>query len=113
MSDNRPNPLQEIASKVGVAWSVASGVISALVAFGVLSAATANTVTAAGDALPGTIVALGTVIAGIAPIIGGIVAAFRTVAHGRDHVTPISDPRGIDPVSGKLVRLVPATPPAV
>lgn len=111
MNDERPNPLSEIASKVGVAWSVVSGVVSALVAFGVLTTATAHAITAAGDALPSTIVALGTVIAGVFPIIGGVLAAFRTVAAGRQHVTPVSSPR--DANGNVLVPVGRATGPVV
>lgn len=95
-SDTGRNPLREVAGKVGVAWSVVSGLVSALAMFGVLSVATAHAITAAGDALPSTIVALGTVIAGITPIVGGIVAAYRTAVHGENHVTPVSDPRSAD-----------------
>jgi hypothetical protein len=106
-SSDRPLPLREVASKVGVAWAVVSGVISALVAFGVLTSATGHAIQAAGDALPSTIVALGTVIAGIAPIVAGIAAAFHTAKAGADHVTPISSPMGADPATGRLVPLVP------
>lgn len=94
--DNRPNPLGAVASKVGGAWAAISGVVSALVAFGVLSGVQADAVTAAGEAAPGTITALGTVIAGVLPIISGVVAAFRTASAGKEVVTPMSDPRADD-----------------
>lgn len=91
--NDRPNPLAEVASKVGVAWSAAGGLISALVTFGVLTAAQGDAVTAAGAAAEGTVTALGTVIAGVLPLIAGIVSAFRTAAAGKDKVTPVDDPR--------------------
>lgn len=90
---NRPNPLAEVASKVGVAWSAAGGVLSALVAFGALSAAQGDAITAAGAAAEGTVTALGTVIAGVLPLVTGIVSAFRTTSAGKEHVTPVADPR--------------------
>lgn len=93
---DRPNPLAQIASKVGVAWSAASGLVSALITFGVLTVAQGDAVTAAGDAAPGTITALGTIVAGLLPIISGVVAAFRTAAAGRDVVTPVESPRDND-----------------
>lgn len=93
MTDNRPNPLGEAASKVGTAWSAAAGLVSALVTFGALTAAQGAAITAAGDAAPATIVALGTVIAGVTPLISGVIASFRTASAGREHVTPVADPR--------------------
>lgn len=93
MADNRPNPLGEVASKVGVAWSAAGGLISALVTFGALTAAQGDAVTAAGMAAEGTVTALGTVLAGVLPLIAGVVSAFRTSAAAKDHVTPVRDPR--------------------
>jgi hypothetical protein len=110
MSD-RPNPLGTAASKVGTAWSAAAGVVGALVAFGVLSSAQADALNAAGSAAPDALVALGTLIAGVVPLVSGVVASFRTAAAARDHVTPVADPRAVDPVSGDLVPLVPTTAP--
>lgn len=89
----RPNPLGQAASKIGVAWAAASGVVGALVTFGVLTAAQGDAVTAAGQAAESTTTALGTVIGGVIPLIGAIVTAFRTTAGAKDQVTPIADPR--------------------
>lgn len=89
---DRPTPLKEVASKVGTVWALVSGVVSALVTFGVLTAVQAGAITAAGDALPSTITAIGTIIAGLAPLISGVVAAFRTASVGADYVTPVSSP---------------------
>lgn len=96
VSSNRPNPLGEAASKVGVAWSAASGVIGALVTFGVLTAVQGDAITAAGQAAEGTVTATGTVLAGVLPLIAGVVSAFRTTAAARPHVTPMEDPRTND-----------------
>ena len=90
---DRPNPLKEAASKVGTAWSAAAGVVSALVAFGALNVAQGDAITAAGQAAEGTVTAVGTVLAGVLPLIAGIVSSFRTASAARDHVTPVSDPR--------------------
>lgn len=93
MNDTRPNPLAEAASKVGTAWSAAAGVVSALVAFGALTVAQGSAITAAGDAAPGVVVALGTVLAAVTPLISGVIASFRTASAAREHVTPVADPR--------------------
>ncbi len=95
-SVSRPNPLGEAASKVGVAWSAAAGVVSALVTFGALTAAQGDAVAAVGAAAPETITAIGTVIAGVLPLISGVVASFRTASAGRESVTPVADPRAAD-----------------
>ena len=92
MADERPNPLGNAASHAGTAWSGVAGLIGALVTFGTLTSAQGDAINAAGAALSPTIIALGTVLAGVIPLIGGIVASFRTAAAARDHVTPVSDP---------------------
>jgi len=107
-SSERPNPLADAASKVGVAVAAASGVVSALVAFGLLTSIQGEAVQTFGNAAPDTITALGTVIAGIFPLISAVIASFRTAAAARDHVTPSLDPRGLD-AAGNLVPLVPVT----
>ena len=90
---DRPNPLGAAASKVGTAWAAASGLISALVAYGLLTAAQGDAITMAGETAPGVITALGTIVAGVLPIIAGIVASFRTASAAREQVTPVADPR--------------------
>lgn len=92
----RPNPLREVASKVGTAWSAVSAVIGAAVSFGLLTAAQAEALADTGEALPGVIMALGTIAGAVIPLLGGIVASFQTVKVGKDHVTPVSSPRDND-----------------
>lgn len=107
MSDDRPNPLSEAASKVGVAWSAAGGIVSALVSFGLLTSVQGDAVTAAGAAAEGTVTAVGTVLAGVLPLIAGVVASFRTASAGREHVTPVASPRdheGRPLVAAPLIR---------
>lgn len=104
MSD-RPNPLGKVASTVGVAWSALAGLVGALVMFGVLTTAQANAIQTIGSVAPDTITAIGTAIGGIMAMLSGVVAAFRTVAHGKDDVTPVVDPRDY---AGN--RLIPAGP---
>lgn len=93
MSDNRPNPLQEVASKVGAAWAAVSAVVGALVTFGVFTVAQGEVINATGTAIPQAIEAVGVVVGGLIPLIGSIVAAFHTAFAGKDHVTPVSSPR--------------------
>lgn len=107
---DRPNPLKDAASKVGTAWSAASGVVSALVAYGVLNVAQGDAVTAAGESAQSTVTALGTVLAGVLPLITGLITAFRTSAAAKDHVTPVSDPRDN---AGQPLTPGPAAAPAV
>lgn len=92
----RPNPLREVANKVGTAWSAVSAVIGAAVSFGLLTAAQAEALADTGEALPGVIMALGTIAGAVIPLLGGIVASFQTVKVGKDHVTPVSSPRDND-----------------
>jgi len=109
---DRPNPLNEVASKVGAAWSAIAGLVGALVAFGVLTAAQGQAITAVGEVAPTVVTALGTLVAGLMPLIGGLVASFRTVKVGREYVTPISDPATVvtDSMGNKrLVALVSAS----
>lgn len=93
MNDTRPNPLAEAASKVGTAWSAASGVVGALVAFGALTAAQGSAINAAGAEISPTVTAVGVIVAGLAPLVSGVVASFRTASAAREHVTPVVDPR--------------------
>jgi hypothetical protein len=111
MADSRPNPLGAAASKVGTAWAGIAGLVSALVAFGVLTAAQGSAITVAGETAPGTVTALGTLIAGIMPVIGAVIASFRTIDAAKDHVTPVSDPRAMvtNPSTG-VTELVPLVP---
>lgn len=93
MSDDRPNPLGEAASKAGAIWATVSGLVGALVTFGVLSSTQASAITDAGDALSPAMLSLGTVVGGLVPLIAGLVSAFRTAATARDHVTPVASPK--------------------
>jgi hypothetical protein len=90
---DRPNPLGAVAQKVGVAWSAAAAVLGAAVSFGVLSAAQAEALNAVGMALPGAIVALGTIAGAVIPLLGGVAAAFGVAKVGKHEVTPVADPR--------------------
>ena len=96
MADERPNPLKEVASKVGLAWAAVSGIVGALITYGVFTAAQGEAIANTGAALPGAIEAIGVVVGGLIPLIGAITAAFRTAAAGADHVTPVSSPRDND-----------------
>jgi hypothetical protein len=106
---DRPNPLKNAASKVGTAWAAASGVVSALVTFGVLSAAQGEAITLAGAEAQNTVTADGTVVAGVLPLITGVVASFRTVAAAKDDVTPVASPR--DNLGNVLTPDVPVAGP--
>lgn len=106
MTGSRPNPLGEAASKVGAAWAAVSGVVGLLVGYGVLTITQATMVNDVGQNIAPAITGVGAAIAGIMPLVSGLVAAFRTASAGREHVTPMADPRAHDGT-----RLVPETPP--
>lgn len=106
-SVDRPNPLKEAASKVGTAWSAVSGVIGALVTFGLLTSAQGEAITLAGAEAQNTVTAVGTVLGGVLPLIAGVITSFRTTAAARDHVTPVASPR--DNLGNVLVPAGPAT----
>lgn len=87
------NPLKEVAAKIGTAWAAVAGVLGATVSFGVLSAAQADAINAAGTAIPGSLVAIGTVVGAFVPLVGAIIASFHTANAGANHVTPVANPR--------------------
>lgn len=89
MNGTRPNPLGEAASHTGAAWSIVSGIVGALVGYGALTVTQATAIAPA-------VTAVGTVVAGLMPVISGLVSAYRTASAGREHVTPMADPRAND-----------------
>lgn len=93
MDENRPNPLGSAAKTVAAVWAIAGGIVSALVAFGVLSAEQGQALDQLGQAAPGALVVAGTLIAGIAPLLASIGAAFHVAAKAKPDVTPVADPR--------------------
>lgn len=103
MADTTRNPLADVASKVGTGWSALSGVIGALVTYGVLSGAQGEALTAAGAEAQNTVTAFGTVLGGLLPLIAGVISAFGTAKVGEGHVTPVASPR-----NNAGVPLVPA-----
>lgn len=104
--EDRPNPLGKAAKAAGGVWAAVSGIVGALAMFGVLSSAQAQAIRAFGDGLPGWLMAIGVLLGAIIPAGGSLLAAFRTKAKAEPGVTPVDDPRRLDPVSGTLVPLV-------
>lgn len=101
----RPNPLRDAAKSVAALWATLATIVGALVQFGVLNAAQGDALTTAGTQLSPTLLLVGTVVAGVVPLVTGLVAAFRTAAKARPEVTPVADPRA--EVRGVLVPMVP------
>lgn len=107
MSD-RPNPLSNVAAKLGPAWGALAGVIVALVPLGIITQAQADSIGVLGDS-----VVSGASIVG--PIVGGVLAAALAVGQAftqarvsKDDVTPVADPR--DNQGRALTPDAPATP---
>lgn len=107
-SVDRPNPLKDAASKVGVAAGAAAAVIGALVSYGVLSVSQGDALTAAAASAQSTTTALGTVVGGIIPLVGAVVAAFTSTSAAKQHVTPVESPRNND--GHVLAPVVPRVP---
>lgn len=98
----RPNPLDS-AAKVATAIAGSLGAIVGLaIQFGLLSAAQGQAVTDIGQALPGWLIALGSIAAAVIPLLSALAASFSTAKTGSQAVTPNADPRDID--GHKLVR---------
>lgn len=93
MSDERPNPLGDAAGKVGSVVAGLIGVIGAAVQLGYLSSEQGNALVQAGQSLPNVVLYVGAGITLVTGIVGGVLSAFRTAAHAKDHVTPLSSPR--------------------
>lgn len=106
-SVDRPNPLKEAAQKVGVAAGAAAAVIGALVSYGVLSVSQGDALSAAAASAQSTTTALGTVVGGVIPLIGAVVAAFTSTNAAKQHVTPVSSPR--DDAGNVLAPVAPVT----
>ena len=102
---DRPNPLKDVAAKVGMAVASLMGIVGALVQFGVWTAAQGQAVTDLGNALPGAIEAVGVVVGGLVPLASAVWAAFHVAARGKDQVTPVASPRDND--GNPLVPVVP------
>ena len=99
---DRPNPLKDIATKVGAGWAAAAGVVGALGSYGLLTSVQTDAVVAVGEALDDTVLALGVVAGGVLPLVTALVAAFGTAAKGEKVATPSADPVDVDGVP--LVR---------
>jgi hypothetical protein len=95
--DARPRPLVEAFRSVGSAVALISSVATALVGWGVMSAAQ-------GDA---TVALLGAV-PGVVTLVGSLLTAFGVISRAEPAVTPISDPAVQEFPGGPLVSLVPA-----
>lgn len=96
MADDRPNPLKDAAGKVGSVVAGLIGIIGAAVQLGYLSSEQGTAIVNAGQALPDVVLYVGAGITLVTGIVGGVLGAFRTAAHAKDHVTPLSSPRDAD-----------------
>jgi len=79
------NPLQGVAATVTKVVGVVSAALTALVGWGVVTAAQDDAVIGLLGTIPGVITMAGTAI-----------AAFQTATRGEQHVTPLADPRAAD-----------------
>jgi hypothetical protein len=94
--DTRPRPLIDAFRSVGSTVALLSSVATALVGWGVMSAAQ-------GDAS----VALLGAVPGVVTLVGALLTAFGVISSAEGQVTPVSDPARAAFPGGPLVSLVP------
>jgi len=104
---DRPNPLQDAANKTAKVWGLIVAVLGAASTFGIITVAQEDAVLALGDQLKPTVLVVGTLAGALIPLLGNLIGAFRTAKAARPNVTPVDDPRILDPGTGELVALTP------
>lgn len=105
-SDNRPNPLGEIAAKIGPAWGALSGVLVALVPLGIMSQTQVDAIDAAGDSAVDAVGIIAPIVGGVVALVLAAVQSFVQAKASKGRVTPVESPRDN---AGNV--LVPAGPP--
>ena len=93
--DNRPRPIRDVAAKLSRLLGVAGAFVTALVGWGVVTAAQGDAVTGLLGAIPG-----------IVTLVTNLLTAFGIVRQAEPLVTPTSDPR-----SAAGAQLVVHSPP--
>ena len=102
---DRPNPLKDVAARIGAIWAGLSAIVGLAVTFGIFTAAQGAAINNLGTAIPNVIVALGVIAGTVIPLVGSLVAAFHVAARGKDKVTPV-----ISPMNNEGELLVPMLP---
>lgn len=105
-SDKRPNPLGEIAAKIGPAWGALSGVLVSLVPLGIMSQTQVDAIDAAGDSAVDAVGIIAPIVGGVVALVLAAVQSFVQAKASKDRVTPADDPRDND--GNKLVPAVSA-----
>lgn len=105
-TETRPNPLGEIAAKIGPAWGALSGVLVALVPLGILSQTQVDAIDAAGDSAVDAVGVIAPIVGGVVALVLAAVQSFVQAKVSKDRVTPVESPRDND---GNV--LIPAGPP--
>lgn len=90
---DRPNPLAKAAQNAASLATAIHGILGAAVAFGLLTGAQSEAIDATGQALPGWLLALGTIAGAVFPVLAAVQAAFTTAKTAKGDVTPVADPR--------------------
>lgn len=91
---NRPSPITDAFKSVGSAIAFVGSVVTALVGWGVLTAAQGDATTGLLGLIPGVVTALTQVL-----------TAYGVTKRAAAETTPVSDPAVV--VNGQLVQLVP------
>lgn len=97
--DERPRPVLDAASQVGRWFGIAGSLVTALVGWGLMTAAQGDAVQSLLGAIPGLVTLVTTLL-----------AVFGVVRRSEPQVTPLSDPRDDDGrslVPSPLAREVP------
>lgn len=95
-SSARPQPIMDAFKSAGVALHSLAGVVVTLVTLGVLSTTQAESLTGLLDYGAENAQVLGSVVAGGATIVMGLIASFAQGKTAQARVTPIEDPRDND-----------------
>lgn len=95
-SSARPQPIIDAFKSVGVAMHSLAGVVVTLVTLGVLSATQGEALTETLDYGFANAQVIGSVVAGGATIVMGLIASFSQGKTAQARVTPIEDPRDND-----------------
>jgi hypothetical protein len=98
MYENRPRPLADAGSRLTKTLGTLGALVTALAGAGIalLTAEQADALTAILGAIPGVVGLVATAL-----------TVFGVVKKAEPQVTPVVDPKTVDPDSFRLVRLVP------
>lgn len=94
--DDLINPLDFAAKKAAKVVGSITVLIGLVAGYGLVSTDQAQAVVAAAGAVPGVILAVGTIVGGVLPLVATLWTAFHVKSTAVDLVTPVAAPRDND-----------------